>query len=254
MPWPPLQTLGAGQRAGSGAAGVLGHPAAPQGWMGCSCGRGPRRPAPLQGTRAPAGTCSHLSSPLCRPPARCSECAGLGQPGMLNKLQAPSLREDPIPALDSPAGTAGLPRAAFAGAGMRGARTRGAPLPLSPHTGPGMTQRSVSSPAGAYGVAVGRGGAGSDAESHFGGLHVPPHAKTRVALLGTPMAEAGPAVALWGSGMPGGMGMCGVGSGVPHWGPPPPRPALPASPGSRPAPGPGSARSRSPRGTAAPGV
>ena len=33
--------------------------------------------------------------------------AGLGCPGMLNKLQAPSLREDPIPGLDSRAGTAG---------------------------------------------------------------------------------------------------------------------------------------------------
>lgn len=40
--------------------------------------------------------------------------------------------------------------------------------PRSPHTGPGMTQRSVSSPTGAYGAAVGTGGVGSDAESHFG--------------------------------------------------------------------------------------
>lgn len=40
--------------------------------------------------------------------------------------------------------------------------------PRSPHTGPGMTHRSVSSPTGAYGAAVGTGGVGSDAESHFG--------------------------------------------------------------------------------------
>lgn len=80
------------------------------------------------------------------PPARCSESAGLGQPAMLNKLQAPSLREDPIPGLDSLAGTAGTPAPPLQGPGCG---ELGPMAPCSPHTGPGATWRSVSSPTGA---------------------------------------------------------------------------------------------------------
>lgn len=156
-------------------------------------------------------------------PARCSECSGLGQPGMLNKLQAPSLREDPIPALDSPSGTARLPCAAFLGGW-----DVGSPNPECP-TAPLASHQPQD-----------------DAEEHFqphrykmlyvlyqvltrwwwvvegwavmprvtlGGFHVPPYAKSQVFLFATPMPEAGPTVAPWGSGMPGAQGCVGWAGG-----------------------------------------
>lgn len=81
--------------------------------MGYPCREPPWWCQTMVGTRGPSAAPRSPELPA-------APSAGLGCPGMLNKLQAPSLREDPIPGLDSRAGTAGTPRAAFAGVGIWG--------------------------------------------------------------------------------------------------------------------------------------